>query len=327
MRNIESAKKPRYLLAYLIFALIVLFALPFLGATLYTPSSIAIEPARTIFWDLRVPRVIVAILVGGGLAISGMIFQSIFHNPLACPFSLGVSSGAACGAALAIAFGLSASEWPIAASTIAAGVGALGSAYIVLQIAKLALVQSATTLLLAGLVISYFFGSVIVALQYICNEAELFRLSRWMMGSVSSLGYSELTGLGTVVILLVVWSLVRSKELDLLGLGDELASVRGVDVPRLRREAFIITSLVTGVIVAFCGVIGFVGIIVPQAARLIVGHNHRLLSPICFLIGALLLALCDTLGRTVLSPLEVPVGVFTAILGGPSFVWILIRRV
>jgi iron complex transport system permease protein len=313
-----------------LFALAVLFAAPWVGLSA-TPFSVILHPfAHTpeadIFWRFRVPRVLVAFLAGAGLAAGGTAFQAMFRNPLATPFTLGVSSGAAFGAALYVQLGLPALVFIFPGGTAFALAGAALSILVVYALARAHPERSVATLLLAGVALSFFFSSLLLFLQYMTDITRSFRINRWLMGSVQADGFADVTGLLPFVAVGAAVLLAFAHELNLLTTGDELASSRGVDVGRTQTVLFFAVSLTVGGIVALCGPIGFVGMMVPHMCRLWISPDHRTLVPASLLAGGAFLAACDTFARTVIAPAEVPVGVITALLGGPFFLWLLASR-
>lgn len=308
-------------------ALLVLIATPFLGLTTISPRQLFEDPAvLNLFLQIRVPRVLTGFLGGTGLAICGMAFQALFRNPLATPYTLGVASGASFGAASAIRFGVGISVLGVSSIAGFALLGALGSMLLVYGLARLGRGIQMTTLLMAGIAVSFFFSSMVVFLQYISDFTSSFRLVRWLMGglematmnSVWSLLPAVASGFG------VLWYMRH--ELNLLVAGPEVARSRGVDVARVQKLLFFVCSWVVAMVVVNSGPIGFVGIIVPHIARMVVGTDHRLLVPGTALLGGSFLVLCDTAARLVLAPAEIPVGVLTALVGGPFFLFLLIRN-
>jgi iron complex transport system permease protein len=278
-----------------------------------------------IFWQIRLPRILLALLGGAALAVSGLGFQTLFRNPLAEPYTLGVSSGAALGAVLALRFeggqflGLS-------LVGLASFAGALGATALIVGLALRRQGIQTSTLLLAGVAVSLSCSAIILFLQYLADSTQTFRMVRWMMGGLSVVGYGEVLWLlpwvlgGSAALFALRW------ELNLLLTGEELAASRGVDLARLRRLVLLATSLMIGALVAVAGPIGFVGLIVPHILRRAVGQDHLYLVPACILGGGAFLTLCDAVGRTVMSPAELPVGILTALLGGPFFLWLLVWR-
>jgi iron complex transport system permease protein len=287
-----------------------------LGTTTISLGDLFTNPdVRMVLLELRLPRVLFAILVGGALAIVGAAYQTLFRNPLASPFTLGVSSGAALGAALSLM--APTSVFGVASSAM---LGALVSISLILLISRRMGSAAGDSLLLVGIVFSFFCSSILTMLQYLSDYSQLFRVTRWMMGGIPAVRYSDLTIGAFLTIVLCGWLVRTYREFDLMLFGDDVATVKGASVRRLYYVTFILSSLVVGWIVSQCGVIGFVGIVVPAVARLLVGLRHRYVVPLSFVLGALLVVLCDLLGRVVRPPFEVPAGVFTAILGGPIFI-------
>lgn len=279
-----------------------------------------------IFFIARLPRVIAAALVGGSLASAGVVFQALLRNPLASPDTLGVSAGAALGAMVAITFHL---DFPIAGlaaipvSSFAGSVCALGAVYWLATARQRGL--STTVLLLAGVTMTAFLSALILFTQYLADFADTFRTVRWLMGVLDIGSYGPI--LTVLPILIVAFALFSTlpRALDLISLGADAAAARGVDVIRAERMALVSASLATGATVAISGPIGFIGIVVPHLVRLLVGADHRLVLPGSMLVGAGFLIVCDLIARTVLAPTELPVGIITAIIGGPFFLWLLVR--
>ncbi len=321
-------KRPLLLLTLLAFAVLVALSTPWVGmsevpwATLLRPA--AGDTAATIFWKMRVPRVLAAYLAGAGLALSGLAFQAMFRNPLATPFTLGVSGGASVGAVLAIRFGIAFSFLGLSGTALCAFLGALAAIGLVYGITQMKGDFSTFRLLLAGVAINAFFSSLILFISYTAHTYDAFRLMRWLMGSLSISGYSSAIHMAPFVVVGTAILLLHMHELDLLNTGEDLAQSRGVNVKRTRLVLFFVTSLIVGSVVSVCGPIGFVGLIVPHICRLLIGQNHRYLMPATLLFGGAFLALCDTLARTAAFPAEIPVGVITALLGGPFFLWLLL---
>ena len=294
----------------------------FTGVTTYSVTQLVSDPqAYRIVTELRAPRIVFAILVGGALSVIGAAYQALFRNPLASPFSLGVSSGAALGASGALFLGR-ASPLGIEMSAI---VGAGLSIVLILLINRSRGAAGRDSLLLVGIVFSFFCSSILTLLQYLSDYTQLFRVTRWMLGGVPAVTWQTVAVGAVVVLFTVVWLLMRARSLDLMLFGNEFAKTKGVETDKLTHQVFVVTSVAIGWMVAQCGVIGFVGIIVPAAVRLVVGLHHLRVIPLSFLGGALLVVLCDIAGRIMTAPFEIPAGVFTAVLGGPVFVMLLLR--
>jgi len=282
--------------------------------------------AETIVWSLRVPRVVLALAVGGGLAVVGVAMQALVRNPLAEPYILGASSGASAGAALFFLGFLP----PLLSKTVSMPLAATAGAWLavlaVFAAARSGPTLSTTRLLLAGVAMSALLGSVTAFVTYASPEPDKLRaVLFWLLGSLSRARWDTATlplvvSLGTLVVL---WALAR--PLDLLTTGEEPAAALGVPVERLKRVLIALSAVATGVLVASAGVIGFVGLIVPHAVRLVAGATHARLVPLAFAGGALFLLLADLAARTILPGQEVPVGVLTAICGVPFFLALLRR--
>ncbi|HEX71727.1 MAG TPA: iron ABC transporter permease [Candidatus Hydrogenedentes bacterium] len=320
----------RVILLLALFAIAVLLGAPFVGMTAISPLDImrsaADSPEAVVFWRIRVPRVIAAFLAGSGLAISGMAFQALFRNPLATPFTLGVSGGAAFGAALYVRLGLSFALLGVSGSAISAFAGAFCVILLVYALTRACGGFATPTLLLAGVALSFFLSSMILALQYSASLHDSFRLVRWLMGGLGMVGYDAALHLFPVVTAGAVILFMLRNELNLLTIGEDIAMSRGLDVPRVKRLIFFAVSLMVGGIVAVCGPIGFVGMMAPHICRLLIGADHRHLYAATLLFGGAFLTLCDVVARTAFAPAEIPVGVITALLGGPFFLYLLLRR-
>lgn len=285
------------------------------------------DTARYIAVHVRLARVCLALIVGSGLALSGAVYQGVLLNPLADPFTLGVSTGAAFGASLALLLGWSAvGFWGVGALPLAAFAGAVLALYLVYLLGRINGRVHSTTLVLAGIIVSTFLSAWISLLKSL-NEDSVSTIVFWIMGSLSGKGWVHV---GLVIPYLVVGAgliLLSARELDLLCLGEVQAQQSGVDVARVRFRLLLAASLVTAASVAVSGVIGFVGLVVPHLARLVVGTPHRRLLPSALAAGGLLVLLSDTLARSLLpSGEELPVGVVTAILGGPFFCYLMLHR-
>lgn len=281
---------------------------------------------RSIVLSLRVPRAALAALVGSALALSGATFQALLRNPLAEPYVLGVSGGAALGAVAAVVLGWTAAgAWALPGAALAGGVAAV---VLVLEIGGRAAGArlDTRTLLLAGVVAGAFFNALVLLLLTF-GEAETFRSAVfWMMGSVSGATGTKVLTLAAWVVPAAVVLFGMARPLDLLAVGEETALHLGVRVEVLKRGAYLLASLLAAAAVAVSGAIGFVGLVVPHAVRLLWGSDHRRLLPASALAGATFLVLADTAARNVIPPAELPVGVVTALVGVPWFLAILVRR-
>lgn len=285
-------------------------------------GAAGISRDRSIVLDLRLPRALLAGLAGGGLAVSGATFQAMLRNPLAEPYILGVSGGAALGAVTVTIFSRSAVLLPIAAL-----IGALATIAVVFTIATRATPRlDPRVLLLAGVIVGAFFQAIILLLLTFADVESFRSAIFWMMGSVASASWKSVIMLVVVVLpaCLALYGLAR--PLNLLVSGEETALYLGVNVRVVMRTAYFIASLLVAVSVAACGSIGFVGLVVPHAVRMLWGSDHRILLPTAFLVGSAFLILADTTARTIVAPAELPVGVITALVGVPVFVLLLVRR-
>ncbi|MFP4417776.1 MAG: FecCD family ABC transporter permease [Chitinivibrionales bacterium] len=317
-------------LLFLVFLLTtgVLFLAPFIGIKLlspslfYSPQSIDWQ----IFFELRLPRVITAFVAGGSLAVAGMVFQALFRNPLATPFTLGISSGASCGAALIILFGIGGTVLSTPFTTLGAFGGALAATVLVYALSAVTRSTSGVTMLLAGIAVSFSFSAVLLFLQYLSDLKHSFQIVRWLMGGVEVHGYTRLLFMFPLVMTGLSIIALHLPHLDHFLTGEHLATSRGINIEATRRWLFFATSISVAGVVASCGPIGFIGMMVPHVCRLLIGSNHRRLGPLCFLFGGAFLVVCDTIARVIIAPSEMPVGVLTALLGGPFFLWILLSR-
>ena len=280
-----------------------------------------------IFFVARLPRVLAGALVGAALATAGVVFQAMLRNPLATPFTLGVSAGSSLGAMLAILFGASATLGPLSAVPLASLAGALLAAGVVYALAtRPGRPISTSVLLLAGVTLNSFFSALILFAQFLADYAQVYRAARWLMGDLDVGGFGPLGGALPLVIAAFAMFALLPGSLNLLSVGKDAAASRGVDVARSQRLAFASASLATSAAVSLAGPIGFVGIVVPHLVRLLVGVDHRIVLPASALFGAAFLVGCDLIARTLLAPVEIPVGVVTALIGGPFFLWLLVRR-
>ncbi len=320
-----------------------LFAAAALAAVLLAPTvgSTPISLARAfdravpwaenvdaqIFFVARLPRVLAAALVGASLAASGVVLQALLRNPLATPFTLGVSAGAALGAMLVIAAGLDMGALGVSSVPLASFTGSIVATAIVYWLARSQRRGLSTNvLLLAGVTLNSFFSALILFVQYLADFTQAFRTVRWLMGDLDVGSYGPIVAALPLVVLSFIAFAVLARSLNLLSLGADAAAARGVDVVRAERLAFLSASLATGAAVSLAGPIGFIGIVVPHLVRLLVGADHRVVLPASACFGAAFLIGCDLVSRTVMAPMELPVGIVTAMIGGPFFLWQLVRH-
>jgi len=280
-----------------------------------------------IVWQLRVPRALLAALVGAGLGVVGTAVQALVRNPLADPYLLGISNGASLGAVAAIVLGAGAGGVLGIGLSGAAFAGALGSFVLVWLVARRGGRFSPLRLVLAGVAIGQFLSGFTSYLVLQAGDEQLTRsVLFWLMGSLSGATWQLLVVPAVVVPAGLLVLMARARALNALLMGDETAAGLGVDVSRLRRELFLITSVLTGVLVAVSGAIAFVGLMVPHVCRLVVGGDHRKLLPLSALVGAVLLVVVDLVCRTAIDTQELPVGVVTSLLGAPALLYLLDRR-
>ncbi len=298
--------------------IVVAVVAPLVGSTHIDLANAfaGVSPDHEIFFYARLPRVLLALLGGAALSITGVLFQCMLRDPLAEPYTLGVSSGASVGAVLAICLGFSATGF-------ASLIGAAVVLAIVVTMSVDGRRMSSFTLLLTGVTMNSIAFAIILFLHSIASFAQSFAISRWLMGGLDAVPYSTLAWLAVIVLPVMAIVTLRAPQWNLLAVGEEWAASRGVSTAALTTFGYIAGSVLTGLVTALTGPIGFVGLIVPHALRLKFGADHRTLMPCSILLGAAFLALCDTLSRTMLPPTDIPVGVLTAMGGGPFFLWLL----
>jgi len=291
-------------------------------ALLLGPVPLADLRGTGIVWDLRAPRAVLGFLVGGSLAVAGAGLQALVRNPLADPFLLGLSGGAALGAVVAIAFDV-AGAWALPLAAFAGALVALVLVY------RMALAGGGALdpriLLLGGVAVGAFAAAVTTAIVSLAEATELRNAFLWLWGGLATASWDTVLVVAIYVPLPLAVIAAAARPLDLLVLGDEPAGYLGADVERVRRRVYVAASLLTAAAVAVSGVIGFIGLIVPHIGRLVWGHRHRALLPASFVGGGTLLVLADTVARTIVAPRELPVGIVTALIGVPLFV-LLLRR-
>jgi iron complex transport system permease protein len=320
--------------AFGLLTLAVLLTAPTMGSTAISLGRVfdtsipwADNVDAQIFFVARLPRVLAGALVGATLAAAGVVLQALLRNPLATPFTLGVSAGAALGAMLAISWQMDLGVLGVSSVPVASFGGAIVAIAIVYWLAtsqKRGL--STNILLLAGVTLNSFFSAVILFVQYLSDYTDAFRTIRWLMGDLDVSSYDPIVAALPFVVLAFLAFAVLPRALNLLTLGDDVAASRGVDTARAQRLAFFSASLATAAAVSLGGPIGFIGIVVPHLVRLLVGSDHRVVLPAAALFGAAFLVMCDVVSRTVMAPLELPVGIITAMIGGPFFLWLLVKR-
>jgi iron complex transport system permease protein len=280
-----------------------------------------------ILFQVRLPRILLGALTGAALSVAGAVFQALLRNDLAAPFTLGVSSGAALGAVIAIALNLNFVILGFSVISLFSFVGSIGAIFLVFSLVRTRHGEFPTAvLLLAGVTANFFFAAMVMFIHYMADFSQSFRIIRWLMGGLDITDYKTILSVCPVVFVGIFILIFISRDMNLISTGVHSASSRGVNVGRIQKVGFITASLITGAVVATCGPIGFVGLIVPHIVRLFVGPDLRILIPTSMLFGGSFLIICDTFARTLLAPTEIPVGIITAMLGGPFFIWLLKRK-
>lgn len=319
---------------FTVFFLATLAIAPLIGATrinlekaLSSEIDFADNMDAHILFLARLPRILLAAITGASLSVAGAVFQAILRNDLAAPITLGVASGAAFGAVLAISLGLSFTVLGFSSISFAAFLGAMLAVTLVFSLVKTRQGEMPTSIvLLAGVTVNFFFAALVMFIHYLSDVTQSFRIVRWLMGGLDITDYQTVFSVSLPVIIGSVILMVIARDLNLISSGSQSAMSRGVDVPKIQKIGLISASLVTGAVVAVSGPIGFVGLVVPHIVRLLIGPDQRILIPASMLFGASFLIICDTVARTVIAPTEIPVGVITAMIGGPFFVWLLRRK-
>jgi iron complex transport system permease protein len=321
----------KLIIAVLIVGLVtVILICPTLGQT-YTPwtllfSSDSNELGREILIKTRIPRMLLGMLVGASLAVSGAVFQSIFRNALATPFTLGTASGGSFGAVIAIKMGLDFNAYGFSSVTLMAFAGSFLSLLLVYWLSRHRGGITTSTMLLAGVTVGFFFNALGMFVHYMMDYTQSYRVVIWTMGSLDITDYSAIVRIAPLILASLAGTLFLGKNLNQLCLGEDIARTRGVNVERSKKAAFLLTSLMIGASVSVAGPIGFVGLIVPHALRLVIGADYRILLPASMLAGSAFLVASDTVARLVILPSELPVGVVTSLVGGPFFLWLLLRK-
>jgi iron complex transport system permease protein len=298
---------------------------PFLGDTISLPSNLATD--ATIIMQLRLPRVITGGLVGACLAIAGVIYQGIFRNPMADPYVIGAMSGASLGAALVFVLGIGVSVFGVNTLQIFAFLGSLVTVLFVYTISKKGSTVPVTMLLLTGIAVTYFQSAIVTFLQTIASQSVLHGLTLWFIGSISDLhGWNDVWSVFPFLIIGFCIAYLYSRDLNIFALGEDQARHLGVEIEKVKMVLLVCATLMTAAAVSISGLIGFVGLIIPHLTRIIVGPDHRILLPTSAMVGAAFLMASDSLARVVMGAAETPVGVITAFVGGPFFIYLLRRK-
>lgn len=315
-------KRKTHCLTYLLFTLLlvgVMLGCSMLGAVRFEWQEMWRSP---IFLNLRLPRIILAVLVGASLSVCGAAYQSIFRNPLTDPYVLGISSGASLGAAVAILLGLQAHLLGIGTCALITG---LLTIVVIYRIASIGNRLHTTTLLLTGVCLTFLISAIISFLM-VLNQDKMDSIIFWTMGSMASATWADIAIVAPITAIGIGIVLYYSRDLNLLLAGSETAQSLGVEVEKVKKVLLFVTTLMVAFCVSTCGVIGFVGLVVPHCIRLVIGPDNRNIIPCAILVGGLFLLLCDTLARTVLMPAELPVGSLTALVGAPLFIYLLYKN-
>jgi len=290
-----------------------------------SPEQAAVNPDYEIFVKVRLPRIMLAAIVGAALACSGVVFQALLRNPLADPYILGISSGAGLGAVIAVLSGFNWTLWGRQPIALFAFVGALGTVWLVWFISGLTGKFHVTGLLLAGVVVNAFLSAVIMFLTSVAKSQQIYATIFWLMGNMTEEDFFVLW-MGAGCILAGILALFNiSPQLNVLSFGEDDARSIGVNTTRTHTIAFAVAAFLTAIAVSLSGLVGFVGLIVPHAVRLVFGPDHRQLFPLSSIVGAIFLVVADTIARIIVAPAQLPVGVVTAIIGGPFFLVLLVK--
>ena len=291
---------------------------------------IGIEDANSIqsdiIWKLRLPRILMAIVGGAALAIAGALMQGCLGNPLVSPLTLGVASGAALGAALAIVMGFTIVKSPELAIVANAFIFSLIVVVIIIQLGRIRTI-TAESYILVGIAITFITGAIVSTMQYFATDAQLSQLAHWSFGSLSRPTLENTLWISVAVIVLMPTAMKWSWDLNTLALGgDDFAVSTGVDPVSIRKNILILSAFMTSIIIAFTGLIGFVGLAAPHISRLVVGNDYRKLIPCSAIFGSFLMLFSDTIGRTLFAPIVIPVGVMLSVIGGPFFMYLLLKN-
>jgi iron complex transport system permease protein len=284
------------------------------------------DVASTILLQVRLPRMLLGFMVGCALATVGVALQALLRNPLADPYVLGVSSGAALGAAVGVLLGAGTTFLAETALPVCGFAGGLLALVIVYRMAASYEQLPIHSLLLTGVILNAIFSALIMFITSILEPNRSYGMMAWLMGTLTAPTYGGLAGLVVYLSIGLVLLFGQMRVLNVLALGEESARTLGIDTERAKRSIFVLAALVTGAVVSVSGMIGFIGMVIPHAVRLVTGADHRLLLPASALVGGTFLMGADTVARTMISPAEIPVGIITALAGGPFFVYLLLWR-
>lgn len=297
--------------------------MPFLGNLVDSSNVSYVE--ETIIIQIRMPRILAGALVGAALAAAGVVYQGIFKNPMADPYVLGVSAGAAVGASLAIVLGIGFTLLGLSTVSISAFAGSLIAVFVVYNVSRVGSRVPVTMLLLSGIAVGIFLSAIVAVLQVIAGE-KLHTIVFWLMGGFSYVEWKDVWAILPLICLGTVVIYFYARDLNILALGEETAQHLGVDVEKVKKLLLVFGSLITASAVSISGLIGFIGLVIPHITRIMIGPDHRILLPTSIIVGAIFLVICDAVARVIVSPVELPVGVITALSGGPFFIYLLRKK-
>jgi iron complex transport system permease protein len=296
---------------------------PILGSYMSFPSIPSVQ--ETIITQIRLPRILAGALIGAGLSAAGVTYQGIFRNPMADPYIIGASSGAALGASLAIVFGVGVSVLGLNTVPIFAFLGCISTVLVVYSISRVGTRVPVSTLLLSGIALNSFLLAIVAYLQTIAGQ-KLGPLTFWLMGGLGSIGWNSVWSALPFVLAGIIITYLYSRDLNLLTLGEDQAQHLGIQLERTKLILLVSSAFLTAAAVSISGLIGFIGLIIPHLTRLFTGPDHRILLPASVILGASFMVICDSLARILAAPSEVPVGIITAVCGGPFFIYLLRRK-
>jgi iron complex transport system permease protein len=296
--------------------------------SLINSSSISAQNSAIIL-QIRMPRILAGVLVGAALAAAGVLYQGVFKNPMADSYVLGVSAGAAVGASVAILSGLSFAFFGLRLIQVAAFVGAVSAMFLVYNMSRVGSRVPVATLLLCGIAVNFFLFAVVGLMEVVAGD-ELHSIVFWLIGGFSNVLWKDIWAIVPFIVIGIVGAYFYARDLNLLAMGEETAHNLGVNVERSKQILLVLASLITAAAVSICGLVGFVGLMIPHLTRLLIGPDHRILLPTSTIIGAIFLLICDDIARVVATPfastLELPVGIITMLFGGPFFIFLLKRK-
>lgn len=324
-QSITNNKLSMKIAVTILVSIIFLILSPFIGIDFITISDILNKDTTEsfIFYNTRLPRVLVSFAVGGILSVSGLVFQSIFKNPIATPYTLGVASGASLGAAIYFFIGISFFSSFIG-STLAAMVGAIAVIFVVYMLSLSSGKMNNNSILLAGVAISFFCSAIIMFIQYFADLSNSYQITRFMMGSIAGVSMKNAYYILPLSLIFILLVFTFNKELDIISTGNNIAESRGVNVKFTISFLYFIVSLSLAAVIAITGPIGFVGMMVPHISRLLISSRNKILIPISFIVGGAFLTFCDMISRTIIAPSELPVAVITSLLGAPFFIFLIV---